>query len=169
MRYGPELSLDIGAFKLQHQLSGNALPVYIRSTSINRGQFTDSSLQTNLRHPERTFCLRVYCTYLLAYTVLPAHTPHLPLPRSSPEGATTEWTIIAPAAADEAYYSLIDPVRIKGWVGLVGWPTADLQLAMYGYARTLPNMQLRNSRCSEPLSSSSIVCGKPAEVSIEIF
>jgi len=27
--------------------------------------------------------------------------------------------------ADEAYYSLIDPVRMKGWVGLVGWPTAD--------------------------------------------
>jgi len=43
-----------------------------------------------------------------------------PLPRSSPEGATTEWTVIAPA--DEAF---IDPVRMKGWVGLVGWPTAD--------------------------------------------
>ena len=42
---------------------------------------------------------------------------------SAPEGATTEWTVIAPA--DEAYYSLIDPVRMKGWVGLVGWPTAD--------------------------------------------
>jgi len=57
------------------------------------------------------------------HTVLPANTPHLPLPRSSQEGATTEWTVIAPA--DEAYYSLIDPVRMKGWVGLVGWPTAD--------------------------------------------
>ena len=42
------------------------------------------------------------------------------------EGATTEWTVIAPA--DEAYNSFIDPVRMKGWVGLVGcngWPTAD--------------------------------------------
>ena len=46
--------------------------------------------------------------------------PHLP--RSSPEGATTEWTVIAPA--DEAYYSFIDPVRMKGWVGLVGYPSA---------------------------------------------
>ena len=46
-----------------------------------------------------------------------------PLPRSSPDGATTEWTVIAPA--DEAYYSFIDPVSMKGWVGLVGWPTAD--------------------------------------------
>ena len=57
------------------------------------------------------------------HTVLPANTPHLPLPRSSPEGATTEWTVIAPA--DEGYYSLIDPVMMEGWVGLVGWPTAD--------------------------------------------
>ena len=46
-----------------------------------------------------------------------------PLPRSSLRGATTEWTVIAPAG--EAYYSFIDPVRMKGWVGLVGWPTAD--------------------------------------------
>jgi len=46
-----------------------------------------------------------------------------PLPRSSPGGATTEWTVIAPA--NEAYFSFIDPVRMKGWVGLVGWPTAD--------------------------------------------
>ena len=57
------------------------------------------------------------------HTVLPANTPHLPFPCSSPEGATTEWTVIAPA--DEAYYSLIDPMRMKGWVGLVGWPTVD--------------------------------------------
>jgi len=61
------------------------------------------------------------------HTVLPANTPHLPLPvplpRSSPEGATTDWTVIAPA--DEAYYSLIDPVRMKRWFGLVGWLTAD--------------------------------------------
>ena len=41
--------------------------------------------------------------------------------RSSPGDATTEWTVTAPA-----YYSLIDPVRMKGWVGLVGWPTADV-------------------------------------------
>jgi len=57
------------------------------------------------------------------HTVFPANTPHLPIPRSSPEGAMTEWTVVAPA--DEAYYSLIDPVTMKGWVGLVVWPTAD--------------------------------------------
>jgi len=44
--------------------------------------------------------------------------------RSSPGGATTEWTVTTPA--DEAYYSLIDHVRMKGWVGLVGWATADV-------------------------------------------
>jgi len=73
----------------------------------------------------------VYCLVAIStskalsvdHTVLPANTPHLPLPRSSPEGATTEWIVVAPA--DEAYYSLIDPVRMKGWVGLVGLPTAD--------------------------------------------
>jgi len=48
------------------------------------------------------------------HTALPANTPHLSLPRSSPGGATTERTVIAPA--DEAYYLglLIDPVRMKG-------------------------------------------------------
>jgi len=58
------------------------------------------------------------------HTVLPANTQHLPLPCSLPEGTTTEWTVTAPA--DEAYYSLIDPMRMKGWDGLVGWPTADV-------------------------------------------
>jgi len=33
---------------------------------------------------------------------LQTHYTHLPLSRSSPEGATTEWTVIAPA--DKAYY-----------------------------------------------------------------
>ena len=49
-----------------------------------------------------------------------------PLPRSSPRGATTEWTVIAPAD-DEAYYSFIDPVRMKGWLALL----ADLQRTVY--------------------------------------
>ena len=50
-------------------------------------------------------------------------TPCLPLPRKrSPDGASTECGgehLIA------AHYSFIDPERIKGWVGLVGWPIAD--------------------------------------------
>ena len=51
------------------------------------------------------------------HTVLPANHTIPAFTRSSP-GA-----VIAPA--DEADYSFIDPVRMKGWVGLVGWPTAD--------------------------------------------
>jgi len=57
------------------------------------------------------------------HTVLPANNTTAAFTRSSSGGATTEWAVIAPA--DEAYYSFIDPVRMKSWVGLVGWPTAD--------------------------------------------
>ena len=50
-------------------------------------------------------------------------TPYLPLPREhSPDGASPDWGcghLIA------AYYSFIYPERMKGWVGLVGWHTAD--------------------------------------------
>jgi len=51
-----------------------------------------------------------------------ANTPHLPSPskhspsKHSPDGATHLITV---------YYSFVDPERMKGWVGLVGWPTAD--------------------------------------------
>ena len=49
-------------------------------------------------------------------------TPYLPLRRKrSPDGAFPDWGcghLIA------AYYSFIYPERMKGWVGLVGWPTA---------------------------------------------
>ena len=50
-------------------------------------------------------------------------TPYLPLPRKhSPDGASPDWGwghLIA------VYYSFIYPERMKGWVSLVGWPTAD--------------------------------------------
>ena len=50
-------------------------------------------------------------------------TPYLLLPRKhSPDGASPDWGcghLIA------AYYSFIYPERMKGWVGLVGWPTED--------------------------------------------
>ena len=57
------------------------------------------------------------------HTVLPAITPYLPLPRKhSPDGASPDWGCRHLTAA---YYSFIYPKRMKGWVGLVGWPTAD--------------------------------------------
>jgi len=50
-------------------------------------------------------------------------TPCLTLPRKrSPNGTSTECGgkhLIA------AHYSFIDPERMKGWVGLVGWPIAN--------------------------------------------
>ena len=57
------------------------------------------------------------------HTVLPANTPCLPfLCKRSPDGAIPNWDRRHPIAA---YYSSIDPEGMKGWVGLVGWPTAD--------------------------------------------
>jgi len=57
------------------------------------------------------------------HKVLHANTPCLPFLRMrSPDGATCNWGkrhLIA------AYYSSIDPEKMKGWVGLVGWPIAD--------------------------------------------
>ena len=62
------------------------------------------------------------------HTVLPANHTTPAFTSSSPGGAATEWTVIAPA--DEAYYSFIDPVRMKGWVGLVkNWPLSGAGLS----------------------------------------
>jgi len=50
-------------------------------------------------------------------------TPCLPFPcKHSPYGATPNWGSRHPTAA---YYSLINPAGMKGWVGLVDWPIAD--------------------------------------------
>jgi len=50
-------------------------------------------------------------------------TPYLPRPRKrSPDGASPDWGCWHLIAV---YYSFIYPERMKGWVGLVGWPTAD--------------------------------------------
>jgi len=86
------------------------------------------------------------------HTVLPANHTTPEFTRSSPGCATTEWTVIAPA--DEAYYSFIDPVRMKGWVGLIGWPTADgLPMHKNGYPSAAGPVQTSESspvrdRCS---------------------
>jgi len=57
------------------------------------------------------------------HTVLSANAPCLPFfPKCSPDGATSNWSRRHPITA---YYSSIDPKRLKGWVSLVGWPIAD--------------------------------------------
>jgi len=63
----------------------------------------------------------LYCKYTMP-----------PLPRSSPRGATTEWTVIAPA--DEDYYSFIDPVRMKAELVLL----ADLQRTEFTNINGIP-------------------------------
>ena len=50
------------------------------------------------------------------------HHTCLYLVKRSPDGATTDSDNSRLIAA---YYSFIDPKRMKGWVGLVSWPTAD--------------------------------------------
>ena len=56
-----------------------------------------------------------------SFTCNKHHTCRLPRKRS-PDGTSIDWGgkhLIA------AHYSFIDPERMKGWVGLVGWAPAD--------------------------------------------
>jgi len=63
------------------------------------------------------------------HTVLPANHTTPAFTRSSPGGATTEWTVIKPAA-DEAYYTqLSTPWKWKAELALL----ADLQRTVYPY------------------------------------
>jgi len=59
-----------------------------------------------------------------------SHPPGGRLPLLSARPAVTSVTFhhMAPHTSTHpipAYYSFIDPERMKGWVGLVGWPVAD--------------------------------------------
>jgi len=72
-------------------------------------------------------CIAPHCENLTSealryesHSFYPANTPYLPSPRKrSPLPSDSSYLIAA-------YYSFIDHVRIKGWVGLVSWPTADV-------------------------------------------
>jgi len=58
------------------------------------------------------------------HTVLPANN-NMP---AFPSWAFTRWhhhNTWGSRHPIAAYYSFIDPERMKGWVGLVGWPIAD--------------------------------------------
>jgi len=72
-----------------------------------------------------------------------ANTPHLPLPRKhSPDGATND---IDNSRLFAAYYSFIDPKRMKGWVGLVSWPTVYRFIHINGYPSAAGQVQARES------------------------
>ena len=73
------------------------------------------------------FCTKVHTKRSgMDHTVLPANNTMPAFPSwHSPDVTTnhhSNWGSRHPVAA---HYSFIDPERMKGWVGLVGWPTAD--------------------------------------------
>jgi len=93
-----------------------------KGTDISIAPHSQKLTTEALRYRSRSF-----------YTV---NTPYLPLPRKLARWRHYWVTInsshliiiiiiIYLLKNDEAYYSFIDPKRMKGWVGLVGWPTAD--------------------------------------------
>jgi len=92
-------------------------------------------------------------------------TPCLPfLCKHSQDGATPNW---GSRHAIVAYYSLIDPEGMKGWVDLVGWYIAD-SLPINGLANPrLPWKQmLRESDCLTRLSMDTFGwCFRSCEVS----
>jgi len=50
--------------------------------------------------------------------------------KHSPDGVAREkW----PRTSGSAYYSSVDPERIKGWVGLVGWPYSGWFIHISGH------------------------------------
>ena len=81
--------------------------------------------------------------------------PYLPLPRKhSPDDASPDWGcghLIA------AYYSFIYPERMKGWVGLVGWPTAD---GLLGYLSAADWSQDSESSPVRDRRSTTVPCNQ---------
>jgi len=77
------------------------------------------------------------------HTVLPANTPQLPSPRNvSPEGASAVCSKSSHLIA--AYY----PERMKDWVGLAGWPTADTCKALR-FTKQIPRCYRLPSDCRQ--------------------
>ena len=84
------------------------------------------------------------------HKVLPANTPCLPfLCKRSPDGATSNWRKSYTIAA---YYSSVDPEWMKGWVGVVDWPIADVFIGRW----LLLNVQLTASKQPRQMSTCSI-------------
>ena len=76
----------------------------------------------------------------------------------SPDGATCNWGkrhLIA------AYYSSIDPERMKGWVGLLGWPIADSLPTLSGHPSATGRAQDRESTPAEDRRSTTVPRNQP--------
>jgi len=101
-----------------------------------------------LRHGSHSFA----CNYTSACLY------QLPRKRSA-DGASPDWGcghLIA------AYYSFIYPERMKGWVGLVGWPTAD-SLPAEVFTRQLQVQCESTSPLPYPVRWNFYVCSKYLE------
>jgi len=82
----------------------------------------------------------------------------LSLPRKhSPNGATAD---CGSGHLIAAYYSFIDPKRMKGRVGLVGWPIAD-DLPTSGDPSAVGRAQNRESSPVKDRRSTIVPCTQP--------
>jgi len=72
-----------------------------------------------------------------------ANTPNLPLPVAFHQRAPL--LCVNSSHLITAYYSFIDPERMKGWVGLVWWPTAGGLVFVHGYPSAAGPVQASES------------------------
>jgi len=90
----------------------------VHSTSFNSGELKAEHLYSALHGIQTNLSAQAWITQFNL-----RRTPCLPIPcKPSPDSASTDWGgehLIA------AYYSFIDHERMKGWVDLVGWPSAE--------------------------------------------
>ena len=115
-------------------LCQNLLAAYLQQVRYNLAKSSSDGMYLSHCFPHRLKAEHLYSVLCGIQTTLKRlgidhtafnlqRTPCQPLSRKrSPDGASTECGgghLIA------AHYSFIDPERMKGWVGLVGWPIAD--------------------------------------------
>ena len=85
--------------------------------------------------------------------------PRLPVPRKrSPDGASPDWGCRHLIAA---YYSFIYPERMKGWVGLLGWPTAERFTHLSGHPSAAGRAQDRESSPVKDRRSTTVPRNQP--------
>jgi len=96
-------------YLLTHSLTHSLTYLKERKLHLYSASLWEARLWSALRHGSHSFF------------TLQLHHTCLYLVKHSPDGAATDSDNSCLIAA---YYSFIDPERMKGWVGLVGWPTA---------------------------------------------
>jgi len=86
----------------------------------------------------------------------PQTTPYLPVSRKrSPDGTTTDCIIKYLIAA---YYSFVDPERMKCWVSFVGWPIAARFIHISRHPLAVGRAQDRESSPDKNQRSTAVPC-----------